>query len=814
MPAPKMLAGLPKPVLFGLYGAVGGLIGALVFGELIWFILRPAQAKQDTDPRVAITASKDLTIFQSGTNKLFVQIARDRFDESVAVRVEGLPAGVTATELTIPGKETEGEITLLASQTATVSTVKVKVVATAKSGGKEVTATTEVQLTTATAGVAQADIVFVLDVTGSMQAQIDGLQRGIGTFARDLASAKVDARFGCVIFRDLAFKEPGGFPQEQLEVLKFKGEVFTSDPRSFSAEVAKHRASGGDDLPESSFEALSAAAQVDGWRKTAVRTLVLITDAPPKCDEIVGRGGQRRPTHPPGQSVKATVDSLRDNKIDLLHLVIGDPDPEHLRADPGINRRMQNFYREVQQGAIGVPAKDGSVDKGREFDLPQVARNANEMTQTLLPQMTQAIVTAAESKRPDGKAELPARPEAASIKGVQSSDNYDASAKGQLVLAVGVWTGAIASLVCLFLLGGQHHYLRGSLPAAGGILAGLGGGLLVGIIGGAAGQGLFLLAPDSTILQIIFRVMGWTILGSMAGAGLSLFVPNLKLVYGLAGGAIGGAVGAIGYIATDAIAGKVLGPAVGGIMGRLAGGFVLGLFIGLMVAVVEAAFRRAWLEVQYGPRETVTVNLGAEPVKVGSDSRACTVWARGAADVALRYFIRDGQVICTDVPSRTEEVVRDGDTREAGKVTIVVRTGSGKASSEPKRKKRSEPSLPPKKPRREPEREPEPEPKPKPLSLDDDYDDGLPMPVSPSAPPLPAPAPAPVPPPAPARTTAPSAPPRPPAPPPAPPRPATPPTAAPTIKSTARDPDACPSCGRKNAGRPGTRYCMVCDQTY
>ena len=112
---------------------------------------------------------------------------------------------------------------------------------------------------------------------------------------------------------------------------------------------------------------------------------------------------------------------------------------------------------------------------------------------------------------------------------------------------------------------------------------------------------------------------------------------------------------------------------------RLAGGLILGFCIGLMVAIVEAAFRRAWLEVRYGPREMVTVNLGAEPVKVGSDAQACTVWARGAAKVALRYFIRDGQVVCTDVPSRSEDVVGDGDTREAGKVTVVVRTGSGTA---------------------------------------------------------------------------------------------------------------------------------------
>jgi hypothetical protein len=78
-----------------------------------------------------------------------------------------------------------------------------------------------------------------------------------------------------------------------------------------------------------------------------------------------------------------------------------------------------------------------------------------------------------------------------------------------------------------------------------------------------------------------------------------------------------------------------------------------------------------------------------------------------------------------------------------------------------------------------------------------DIDDVLPMPAS--QPPVPA-----------------AGAPKPPAPP--PPRPAAPsapkPPAAPAIKPAAREPDACPQCGRKNAGRPGARYCMVCDQTY
>ena len=763
MPAPKMLSGLPKPVLFGLYGAVGGLLGALAFGELVWFLLRPpppkvVEAPPPPEPRLAITASKDLQIYQGGLNKLFVQIARDEFDDAVTVRVEGLPAGVTAPDVTILKGKTEAEIELRAALgAASGAPAELKVVASAQPGGKAISATAPLKLVTLASPVLQLDIVFVLDITGSMQAQIDGLKDSIDAFAKAMNAAKVDARFACLAFRDLTYDEPS-------QLLKFKGEVFTSDAAAFRDEVAKLRANGGGDEPESSYEAISEAAGLKDYRKSAVRSLVLITDARPKI--VVKQG----------QSTKETIDSLSSNKIDFLHLVIGRTNmgepPDDTRR---INLQMQTLYREVQQGAIGSVSDKGVSDKGKEFELDQVAKDSRAFTTKLLPEMTKAIVAAAESKRPDAKPELAARPAVVelpkqTVKGVQSSDTYDAGSTGQLVLAVGVWTGSIAALVCLFLLGGQHHYLRGSLPPVGGVLAGLGGGLLVGIVGGAAGQSLFLLAPDKPVIAAIFRVLGWTILGSMAGAGLSLFVPNLKLVYGLIGGAVGGAFGALGYLAVEAVAGALLG--------RIAGGLVLGLFIGLMVAVVEAAFRRAWLEVRYGPREVVTVNLGAEPVKVGGDSRACTVWARGAPEVALRYFIRDGQVICTDVPARSESAVADGDTRAAGNVTVVVRTGSGTAPA-------ARPARPP---------VPRAKPAPAPRALDLDDDDGLPMPISDPLPPPARPAPAAAPPPRPA----------------APPRPVSPPA----VKPTAKDPDACPSCGRKNAGRPGTRYCMVCDNTY
>jgi hypothetical protein len=148
MPAPKMLAGLPKPVLFGLYGAAGGLLGALVFGELLWRVLQPPPPKP-AEPRLAVAASEAVQLAQGGVNKLFVRVARAGFDGEVRVRADGLPAGVTAPEVTIPAKASEGEIELRATANATVApSTPVEIVARADGGTATVTAGTRVGLTT------------------------------------------------------------------------------------------------------------------------------------------------------------------------------------------------------------------------------------------------------------------------------------------------------------------------------------------------------------------------------------------------------------------------------------------------------------------------------------------------------------------------------------------------------------------------------------------------------------------------------------------------------------------------------------------
>ncbi|MFO0929799.1 MAG: hypothetical protein U0736_22705 [Gemmataceae bacterium] len=206
---------------------------------------------------------------------------------------------------------------------------------------------------------------------------------------------------------------------------------------------------------------------------------------------------------------------------------------------------------------------------------------------------------------------------AAGTQGVQSDVAFDADAGTQvrLTAATGLWTAAVAGLICLALVAGQQLYLRQTWPSSTEGLRGLLGGGLAGLVGGAVGQLLFQLTAGTLGGEPLFRVVGWALLGGLAGLGLAFFIPNLRPSRGLLGGLAGGLAGAAGFLGVGAVIGGDVG-------GRVIGAVLLGAAIGLMVALAERVFRRVWLEVRYSPREQVSVTLGPEPVKIGSDARA------------------------------------------------------------------------------------------------------------------------------------------------------------------------------------------------
>lgn len=148
----------------------------------------------------------------------------------------------------------------------------------------------------------RADVMFVLDCTGSMEGEIQAIKDSISDFADTITSQGVRVRVGLVEFRDR-------LNGEDHRALLFKGQVFTDDPIIFRSAVAPLKATGGGDAPESSLDALMLALR-QPFSDDAEKVIVLITDAPP---------------HIPDKSTKSideVIKAIRDNKLGQLYIVM------------------------------------------------------------------------------------------------------------------------------------------------------------------------------------------------------------------------------------------------------------------------------------------------------------------------------------------------------------------------------------------------------------------------------------------------------------------------------------------------------------
>jgi Ca-activated chloride channel family protein len=111
------------------------------------------------------------------------------------------------------------------------------------------------------------DLVFVLDVSGSMQKEINGVRSSIVEFTRQSQASGVPMRFALVTFRDLTY-------DQGTEVVQ----GFTSNPGLFASGMTRLKASGGGDNDgESSLDGLKVAAGL-AFDPAARRVIVLITD--------------------------------------------------------------------------------------------------------------------------------------------------------------------------------------------------------------------------------------------------------------------------------------------------------------------------------------------------------------------------------------------------------------------------------------------------------------------------------------------------------------------------------------------------------
>jgi Ca-activated chloride channel family protein len=179
------------------------------------------------------------------------------------------------------------------------------------------------------------DLVFVLDVSGSMQKEINGVRSSIVEFTRQSKASGVPMRFALVTFRDLTY-------DQGTEVIQ----VFTSDPMVFSSGMTRLRASGGgDNSGESSLDGLKVAAGL-AFDPASRRVVVLITD--------------ETWHEPDGQIVSASglASELRAGGIESVHVVASSG-----RTESSLARIFEGVAREVvSPSMLGSVAEDAQKD--------------------------------------------------------------------------------------------------------------------------------------------------------------------------------------------------------------------------------------------------------------------------------------------------------------------------------------------------------------------------------------------------------------------------------------------------------------------
>lgn len=107
------------------------------------------------------------------------------------------------------------------------------------------------------------DFVFLVDVTGTMQAYINGVKNNISNFVEALRTRGIEYRLGLVLFSDII---------EEVHQP-------TTDVKEFLSWLNKVFASGGFDEKENALEAIREGMEMR-WNPAASKVLVLVTDAP------------------------------------------------------------------------------------------------------------------------------------------------------------------------------------------------------------------------------------------------------------------------------------------------------------------------------------------------------------------------------------------------------------------------------------------------------------------------------------------------------------------------------------------------------
>lgn len=216
----------------------------------------------------------DVKESQEGNQKVYVETATAEVSktEVIASKDETIPApATTTTEGTVTGKDEKGNTFTQYERVDKTTTVEItKTPPTVKKAG-------------------EADIVFVVDRSGSMGGTINTVRKNVNEFARNLAKDGVAARFGLATYSDEVYGRRLGKTDEGTILTKFGETYFTTDPVELEKALEKIKIAHGGDSPETATPALTKIVSTYDWSKSPKnkKFVVLLTDARMKEDPSI-----------------------------------------------------------------------------------------------------------------------------------------------------------------------------------------------------------------------------------------------------------------------------------------------------------------------------------------------------------------------------------------------------------------------------------------------------------------------------------------------------------------------------------------------
>lgn len=122
----------------------------------------------------------------------------------------------------------------------------------------------------------KVDIVFVVDVTGSMEEEIQGLKDSMVNFINDLKDSGLDAKVAVVPFGDFVPPDPDYY-KDDISFDPPWSDI--SDLNDAEEYVNKLDVGYGNDGPENAYGAIMYAWDNVSWRSDSQRIFILLTDA-------------------------------------------------------------------------------------------------------------------------------------------------------------------------------------------------------------------------------------------------------------------------------------------------------------------------------------------------------------------------------------------------------------------------------------------------------------------------------------------------------------------------------------------------------